>query len=737
MAMNKLPAEVKKWIKTDLALIFVLFLLLNPLGLGIVEAVGAQEWFLYHVGDAVEGLSAGTPGGDASYFLATGSYEEQEKNAYFGAAKGKNLIIVQLESFQNMMVGARYNGAEITPRINRWIQENGSVYFDNFYQQGASGNTSDAEFAVNNSMIGSIESYTYQIYDENYFRGLPVLLSEEGYRSFVMHGYDKTFWNREDMYPAQGFDMFYSEEYYENDAIEGLGGGSIVGVSDAAFYAQSVKYLETERERGLFYGMLISLSSHHPFRVPEELQEIELLPGDEGSTFGNYVHAIHYADKCFGLFMDALKADGLYEESLIIAYGDHQGLALIDDRASLWLGAPYDYDTMMNVPFAFHMPGSQDGARTLHIAGGQTDILPTAAWLLGLETLDTLYLGQNLLTAKEGFVAEKTYMLKGSFIKDNVAFEISRDGIFENSRAWNTETGAPAAMDGLEEDSIRAKRMVETGDFYLKEDVLRKIYLEGKSLEGVLAEMEGRAALPRRIGMAVLVKSRAEQRQRAARQAGRSSPPALIPAELTAWLAAHPEKRILVDTEDTLETLTRFGELNSGRATNRGVVFIQDEAKAKRFAEMQARMIPVIRDLSEWTKVEYLGYSCCILRVEPGDYPEEQLRTFMQTVRPQAVLLPEGNPDPEFLQILRQGEFLYAMDAGGFFGRAGQKLAEIDGIVVNEPFTGVESGAAVIPDAGTTKPDAGTATGPGIQAGPGTATGPGIQVGPGTGGSGT
>jgi hypothetical protein len=673
-----MPNEVKKWIATDIVLVALLFLVLNPFQIAFVSALNAREWTLFHLSDIMRQVSRGEASAvnAREYFLATGAYEEQERNMYFGAAEGKNIIMVQLESFQNMMVGARYNGVEITPRINAWLREEGVLYFNHFYQQVASGNTSDAEFAVKNSNFGTVESYTYQIYDENYFRGLPRLLSEIGYRTMVMHGYDRGFWNRENMYPAEGIDRFYSDADYVNDHIEGIGGGNISGISDAAFYAQSVDILETERERGLFFSMLLSLSSHHPFKLPDSLREIEILPEDEGSTFGNYVNSIRYADRCFGELLDRLKEDGLYEESLLMVYGDHQGLIISDDYAARWHGR-YDYDTMMNIPLIIHIPGARTPARVIDTAGGQIDLLPTTAWLMGFETLDTLYLGQNLLTAEEGFVPEKTHMLKGSFIKNNIAFEISRDGVFENSRAWNTETGEPVSVEGLREDYLRAKRMVETGDFYLREDVLRKIYQEGKSFDRIVAETESRAALPREIEMVRLVKDRGEKLATADTRLA-----ICTPDELMARLTENPEERLMVYAPDALAALDEFAARKSGRAVTRGVLFIKDEAAARLYAAVQARMIPVIGNLTEWTKVEYLGYEHCALLVRPELYSPEQLDTFLKTVRPEAVILPEDPQAPAFTRMLGQADFLYAYMSDDPVKLLKQRLSlNVDGLI--------------------------------------------------------
>ena len=66
-----------------------------------------------------------------------------------GVAKGKNLIIIQMESFQEFLVDLKIDGKEITPNINKLARE--SQYFPNFYQNVGQGNTSDAEFVVNTS----------------------------------------------------------------------------------------------------------------------------------------------------------------------------------------------------------------------------------------------------------------------------------------------------------------------------------------------------------------------------------------------------------------------------------------------------------------------------------------------------------------------------------------------------------------------------------------------------------
>ncbi|WP_407944565.1 LTA synthase family protein, partial [Paenibacillus xylanivorans] len=50
-----------------------------------------------------------------------------------GAAKGRNVIVLQLESFQNFLIGLQVDGQEVTPHLNELAGQ--SLYFPNFYQQ--------------------------------------------------------------------------------------------------------------------------------------------------------------------------------------------------------------------------------------------------------------------------------------------------------------------------------------------------------------------------------------------------------------------------------------------------------------------------------------------------------------------------------------------------------------------------------------------------------------------------
>ncbi|MFD1903507.1 LTA synthase family protein [Paenibacillus rhizoplanae] len=136
-----------------------------------------------------------------------------------------------------------------------------------------------------------------------------------------------------------------------------------------------------------FYAQVISMSAHHPFTIPAEKHKLKLPERYEGTFVGDYVRSQNYADYAFGQFVDELKADGLWEDSLIMVYGDHMGLPIYsldnDDKELMKeiYGHEYSYADMLNIPLLIHGEGL--APQKLEQVGGEVDIMPTAASLLG------------------------------------------------------------------------------------------------------------------------------------------------------------------------------------------------------------------------------------------------------------------------------------------------------------------------------------------------------------------
>ena len=440
--------------------------------------------FTYHIYDAYKTISnkdkekyKGDKSQMVSKILENDKKNENKDKRYHGIAEGKNIIVVQFESLQDFLINDYYNGQEVTPNLNKLIKKD-SIYFNNFYQQVGPGNTSDAEFVTNNSLYPTDDFSIFKQYNENQFYSFPRVLQDKGYNTMVFHGNNEEFWGRKDIYPRLGINNFISLEdfdYNEEEDIIGL------GLNDKSLYNQSINYLKNSKKP--FYSMMISLTSHHPYELPEEKIDIELKEKHKDTLFGNYIQSIHYADEALGLFIDRLKEEGLYKDSMIVVYGDHAGLYPVRaenyEVMSDYLGEEYRFDEVMNIPLVFHIPGEGVEGKE-EIVGGEIDLFPTMLNLIGIDNNKGKMYGHDLFNSKSGFVANQYYVPIGSFIDDDKVFLMSEDGIFENSKAWDRKTKKPIDIEKCREGYERAIKEIKESRLILENDLVDDILMRQK-----------------------------------------------------------------------------------------------------------------------------------------------------------------------------------------------------------------------------------------------------------------
>lgn len=463
--------------------VLFLVLLLCLLGTGVTtttQAMGRPQVLAqlgalpYHVYDACSSLRKATVEYDYDALVLQKEQAWMSKRLeHHGLARGRNVIVIQVEALQDFLVHREVNGQEITPVLNRLIQKD-SFYFNSYFQSTSLGSTSDAEFSSHNSLYPSLERASYQQYEGKNFYTLPLALKDAGYSTAAFHGFRKDFWNRDRFYPGQGFDVFYSDELFTLDEKIGM------GLSDGSFLRQALSYLQEMKQP--FYAFMVTLSGHHPWIVPGKYRDLELPDNLPGTTLGNYLQCTHYVDQAIGEFLQQLKTTGLYENSTVVIYGDHFGMRVDDanmnKQMSELLGYKYDYDEMLNVPLIIHVPG-MGRSETVDTTGSQIDLFPTMLNLLGLEKDRTAVLaGQDLLNTDEGFAALKILSLeKGSFVDNDIMFEMSRDGVFEHSRAWNLQNHEPVLIDSYREKSRRAALEWDFSAWMLDNDLVRSAKL--------------------------------------------------------------------------------------------------------------------------------------------------------------------------------------------------------------------------------------------------------------------
>jgi lipoteichoic acid synthase len=360
-----------------------------------------------------------------------------------GTAGKRNVIIMQMESMQALLVGAKVGGVEVTPNLNRLAAD--SWYFSNAISQVGAGTSSDAEFIANTSLFPSQEGAAAIVYSDKELSSMPRVLRAAGYDAFTFHTNDVNYWNRSQLYPAIGFSRWFDRKYFgTSDVID-------FGSSDMVLYAKTLQELERREKAGKpFYAQVMSMSAHYPFNgVPEAQRKLKLTQEFVGTTAGDYLVEQEYADRALGTFIEGLKRDGLWDTSIVVLYGDHFGLKDVAasgkeaDALRGLLGRPYTSMDRMNIPLVIHVPGQTQG----HVVTepvGQVDIMPTIADPLGMDLSGTVHFGRDAFVRSPVLVPAGGFLPVGSYLDEKVLY-VPGD-TFAGGTAWRFDTHQPADL---------------------------------------------------------------------------------------------------------------------------------------------------------------------------------------------------------------------------------------------------------------------------------------------------
>jgi lipoteichoic acid synthase len=331
-------------------------------------------------------------------------------SGYAGKFKGKNLIILQVESLENFVINESIDNQEITPNLNKLIDN--SLYFSNYHEQTLNGTTSDATFVSNTSMLPVLVGNNNFNYPFNDYNSLPKLLKQMSYNTYSLHGEKGTYWNWIMAEKHMGFDTCSDLSAFKIDEILGL------GLSDKSFLSQAVKKIEKQKKP--FFTFMITLTSHTPFNFVKDQTAIKLPENLQDTKTGGFIESVHYADEAIGNLINELDKSGILEDTLVVIYGDHEGLnKYFHDEVLEIEGIPDKWkNNDKKVPLIVYSKGLM--GEEIKTNGGQVDFLPTISSLMGVDESkyrDTA-LGRNLLNTNKNYVVLTNKTYRGTEISD-------------------------------------------------------------------------------------------------------------------------------------------------------------------------------------------------------------------------------------------------------------------------------------------------------------------------------
>ncbi|MEO5284255.1 LTA synthase family protein [Limosilactobacillus sp. WILCCON 0053] len=322
----------------------------------------------------------------------------------FGIAKGRNVIVIHLESFQQFLIDKKINGQEVTPFLNSLYHGQDTYAFSNFFNQVGQGKTSDAENMLETSTYGLSQGSLFAtLGNDNTFQAAPAILKQRaGYTSAVFHGNVASFWNRNNVYKNLGYQYFFDASYFDTSGDKATG----YGLKDKLLFADSIKYLQHLQQP--FYVKYLTVTNHFPFDLDDEDKDSNFTTTNTGSsTVDNYFVTAHYLDQSLQEFFSYLDKTGLAKKSIIMIYGDHYGISnsenknlasVLGKNADDW--SDFDNVQMQRVPLMFVIPGSGGHGGIYSTYGGEIDVLPTLLHLLGISTKRYIQFGTDLFSSQ-------------------------------------------------------------------------------------------------------------------------------------------------------------------------------------------------------------------------------------------------------------------------------------------------------------------------------------------------
>ena len=402
----------------------------------------------YYLGEADEYFITGkseVSEADVDEFLEELSeYEEDERISFIdgnkiannsdlnGVFSGKNLLLIQLESESNFLIGLKVKKGdeyiEVTPNLNSLVGK--AVYCNNYYTTVGIGNTSDAEFTALTGINPIGSSYTVYEYNDADYETLPGLFSDAGYYTLASHANTGNFYLRAKNYiDTYGFDEYLDKEYFvenglynENELIHGW-------IGDAQFLEYTIDEMQKKSltTNSSIFCFPITVSNHIPYEIgkatnffnQKELLFPEGLPGID-EDFTNYLEHASYNDYAIGKAIESLKEKGMADDTVIILYGDHGcGMNIYEmfyEHPEMFINdinpiIEYNDDEeernlleqqfLLNIPFFIYDVSESETvpSQVITLVRDHSCLKRTIANLFGLDT--TYYLGVDILSSSK------------------------------------------------------------------------------------------------------------------------------------------------------------------------------------------------------------------------------------------------------------------------------------------------------------------------------------------------
>lgn len=321
-----------------------------------------------------------------------------------------NVVIIILESFAREYIGSLNPGLEggkyegYTPFIDSLIKV--SLTFDVSIANGKK--SIDAMPSVLASIPSLETPYTISHYANNKINGIADLLKKKGYYSAYFHGAPNGSMGFDSFTKMSGFDSYFGlNEYPYKDDFDG-----IWGVWDEPFFKFFAGKLNNFKQP--FLASIFSVSSHHPFKVPEKYA------GRFKKGPAPILEVVGYTDFALRELFNEISRSSWFKNTLFVITADHTNESVHKEFQN-------NFGSYC-VPVIFFKPGSDLKGIKNRIAQ-QIDIMPTVLSYLNYD-VPYIAFGNNLLDdSYESFAFNTNGNTYNLYMKDHILEMIDNKSI--------------------------------------------------------------------------------------------------------------------------------------------------------------------------------------------------------------------------------------------------------------------------------------------------------------------
>jgi len=316
----------------------------------------------------------------------------------FASARGKNLILLVVESLNSWAIELKINGKEVCPTLNALCRDTqNNIVSLKMKSQVKNGRSSDGIFMYNTGLLPLTIEAVANTYGDAKYPTLAKALG--GYDSFYACCDEPTLWNVKNTANNYGYTSFYGKAEIK-EAVDNNG-----YKVDKALLEEVSQILPNLKKP--FIGLVATAGMHHPYTTPLEPKTWIQNSGCYTEEVRCYLERLNEFDTELSYFIERLKSQGMYENTMIVIASDHS--EMVDfDQAHGRPSIDQEGDNCVFIAINSGQCGFIEGPI------GQIDIYPTLLDLLGLNDNKWKGLGYSLMRNNIASAATSPYSLSGN-----------------------------------------------------------------------------------------------------------------------------------------------------------------------------------------------------------------------------------------------------------------------------------------------------------------------------------